>query len=132
MDPVSRATVFDCPHAGRVGVFFDPRGTVALVADGRPLVYGSVGTRAVSRGCRSRGRPHGVPRSVLSERTDATTLRCAMPRSARFEVHPTTVAGPDGGLAVVVLVADLRRIVLSVVLEPGGSRIYHGRTCRTG
>jgi hypothetical protein len=33
---------------------------------------------------------------------------------------------------VALLAADLRRILLSVVLEVGGSRIYPGRTCRTG
>jgi hypothetical protein len=130
MDPVSSATVFDCRHAGRLEVFFDPRGTVALVADGRPLVYGTVGTRAVSRGCRSHGRLHEAPKGVLSEHNEAMTLTCAVPRSARFEVHPIAVAGADGSI-VFVLAADLRRIVLSVVLEPGGSRIYNGRTCRT-
>jgi hypothetical protein len=131
MDPVSSATVFDCPHADRLEVFFDPRGTVALVADGRPLVYGTVGTRAVGRECRSHGRLHGVPKGMLSERNEATTLTCAVPRSARFEVHPITVGGGEGGTTVVVLAADLRHIVLSVVLEPSGSRIYSGRTCRT-
>jgi hypothetical protein len=74
MDPVSSATVFACPHTGRVEVFFDPRGTVALIANGRPLVDGTAGTRAVSRRCRSRGRRHGVLKGVLSERTEATTL----------------------------------------------------------
>jgi hypothetical protein len=132
MDPVSSATVFACPHAGRVEVFFDPRGTVALVANGRPLVYGTAGTRAVSRRCRSRGRRHGVPKGVLSERTEVTTLTCAVPRSARFEVHPNTVSGAEVGTTVALLTADLRRIVLSVVLEVGGSRLYPGRTCRTG
>lgn len=132
MDPVSSATVFDCPHTGRVEVFFDPRGTVALVADGRPLVYGTVGTRAVSRGCRSRGRLPGVPKGVLSERNEATTLTCAVPRAARFEVHPIAVSGAEVGTTVAMLAADLRRIVFSVVLEVGGSRIYPGRTCRTG
>lgn len=132
MDPVSSATVFDCPHTGRVEVFFDPRGTVALVADGRPLVYATAGTRAVSRGCRSRGRLHGVPKGVLSERNEATTLTCAVPRAARFEVHPIAVSGAEVGTTVAMLAADLRRIVLSVVLEVGGSRIYPGRTCRTG
>jgi hypothetical protein len=132
MDPVSSATVFACPHTGRVEVFFDPRGTVALVANGRPLVYGTAGTRAVSRRCRSRGRRHGVPKGVLSERTEVTTLTCAVPRSARFEVHPNTVSGAEVGTTVALLAADLRRIVLSVVLEVGGSRIYPGRTCRTG
>jgi hypothetical protein len=132
MDPVSSATVFACPHAGRVEVFFDPRGTVALIADGRPLVYGTVGTRAVSRRCRLRGRPHGVPKGVLSERTEVTTLTCAVPRSARFEVHPNTVAGAEVGTTVAVRAADLRRIVISVILEAGGSRIYLADTCRTG
>lgn len=131
MDPVSSATVFDCPHAHRLEVFFDSRGTVALVAGGRPLVYGTIGTRAVNRGCRSHGRLHGVPKGVLSQRTEPTTLTCAVPRSARFEVHPIAVGVGEGGTTVAVLAADLRHIVLSVVLEPGGSRIYHGRTCRT-
>jgi hypothetical protein len=132
MDPVSSATVFACPHAGRVDVFFDPRGTVALIANGRPLVYGTVGTRAVSRRCRLRGRPHGVPKGVLSEHTEVTTVTCAVPRSARFEVHPNTVAGAEVGTTVAVRAADLRRIVLSVILEASGSRIYLADTCRTG
>lgn len=132
MDPVSSATVFACPHTGRVEVFFDPRGTVALIANGRPLVYGTGGTRAVSRRCRSRGQRRGVPKGVLSERTEVATLTCAVPRSARFEVRPNTVAGAEVGTTVAVLAADLRRIMLSVVLEVGGSRIYPGRTCRTG
>jgi hypothetical protein len=132
MDPVSSATVFACPHTGRVEVFFDPHGTVALIADGRPLVYGTAGTRAVSRRCRSRGQRHGVPKGVLSERTEVTTLTCAVPPSARFEVHPNTVSGAEVGTTVAVLAPDLRRIILSVVLEVGGSRIYPGRTCRTG
>jgi hypothetical protein len=131
MDPVSSTTVFACPHAGRVEVFFDPRGTVALIANGRPLVYGTAGTRAVSRRCRSRGRRHGVPKGVLSERTEVVTLTCVVPRSARFEVHPNTVSG-EVGTTVALLAPDLRRIMLSVVLEVGGSRIYPGRTCRTG
>jgi len=132
MDPVSSATVFACPHTGRVEVFFDPRGTVALIANGRPLVYGTAGTRAVSRRCRPRGKRHGVPKGVLSERTEVTTLTCAVPRSARFEVHPDTVSGAEVGTTVALLAADLRRIMLSVVLEVGGSRIYPGSTCRTG
>ena len=132
MDPVSSATVFACPHTGRVEVFFDPRGTVALIADGQPLVYGTVGTRAVSRRCRSSGQRHGVPKGVLSERNEATTLTCAVPRSARVEVHPIAVSGAEVGTTVAMLAADLRHIVLSVVLEAGGSRIYPGRTCRTG
>jgi hypothetical protein len=132
MDPVASATVFACPHAGRVEVFFDPRGTVALIANGRPLVYGTPGTRAVNRRCRSRGQRHGVPKGVLSERTEVTTLTCAVPPSARFEVHPNIVSGAEVGTTVALLAADLRRIMLSVVLEVGGSRIYPGRTCRTG
>jgi hypothetical protein len=132
MDPVSSATVFACPHTDRVEVFFDPRGTVALFANGRPLVYGTARTRAVSRRCRPRGRRHSVPKGVLSERTEVTTLTCAVPRSARIEVHPNTVSGAEVGTTVALLAADLRRIVLSVVLEVGGSRIYPGRTCRTG
>ena len=132
MDPVSSATVFACPHTRRVEVFFDPRGTVALIAKGRPMVYGTVGARAVSRRCRSRGRLHGVPKGVLSERNKATTLTCAVPRAVRFEVHPIAVSGAEVGTTVALLAADLRRIVLSVVLEVGGSRIYPGRTCRTG
>jgi hypothetical protein len=120
MDPVSSATVFDCPHADRLEVFFDPRGTVALVADGRPLVYGTVATRTVSRGCRSRGRLHGVPKGVLSERNETTTSTCAVPRAARFEVHPIAVAGGEVGSTVVVLAADLRHIVLG---GPRGGRV---------
>jgi hypothetical protein len=132
MDPVSSATVFACPHTGRVEVFFDPRGTVALIANGRPLVDGTAGTRAVSRRCRSRGRRDGVLKGVLSERTEATTLTCAVPASARFEVHPNTVSGAEVGTTVALLAVDLRRIMPSVVLEVGGSRIYPGRACRTG
>jgi hypothetical protein len=40
------------------------------------------------------------------------------------------VGGREVGSTVAVLTADLRTIVLSAVLEPGGSRIYYGRACR--
>ena len=129
MDPTSRATVLACPHTSRVEVSFDPHGTVALLSNGRALVYGTVGTRAVNRACRPQGRLRSAPKGVLRPRNDAVTLTCAVPRSARFEVHPT---GREDGSTVAVLVADLRSIVLSVVLERSGSRIYYGRTCRTG
>jgi hypothetical protein len=132
MDPAWRGTVFACPRASRVVVFFDPRGTVALVAGGRPLVYGTVGTRAVNRACWPQGSLRSVPKGDLRGGNEAMTLTCVVPRSARFEVHPISVAGGDIGSAVAVLVGDLRRVVLSAVLEPRGSRIYYGRTCRTG
>jgi hypothetical protein len=132
MDPVSLGTVFACPGARRVEVFFDPRGTVAVVAAGRPLAYGAIGTRAVNRACRSRGRLHGVPTGALGERNQATTLTCAMPRSVRFEVHPITVAGRETGSSVALLTTHLRRILLAAVLAPNGSRIYYSRACRTG
>jgi hypothetical protein len=131
MDPVSQGTVFACPRAGRVKVFFDPRGTVALVAGGRPLAYGTIGTRAVNRACRSRGRLHRVPTGALGERNQATTLTCAVPRSVRFEVHPIAMAGHEVGSIVAVLMPDLRRILLAAVLEPNGSRIYYSRACHT-
>jgi hypothetical protein len=130
MDPASRATVFACPRSTRVQVFFDPRGTVALVSAGAPLVYGTVGTRVVNRSCQPRGRLHGVPRGVMRGQVVATTLTCVVPGSPRFEVHPITVTGREVGSTVAVLEPDLRSIVLSAVLEPGGSRIYYGRACR--
>jgi hypothetical protein len=130
MDPASRATVFDCPRAARVEVIFDPRGTVALVSGGRPLVYGTVGTRVVNRSCRSQGRLHGVPKGVLRGHHGATTLTCVVPASPRFEVHPITAGGREIGSTVALLEPDLRSIVLSAVLEPSGSRIYYGRACR--
>jgi hypothetical protein len=130
MDPTSRGTVFACPRTSRVEVVFDPRGTVAIMAGGRPLVYGSVGTRAVNRVCRPRGRLRGVPKGTLGEHDAATTLTCAVPRSARFEVHPITATGREVGTTVAVLAANLHRIVLSAVLEADGSRVYYGRACR--
>jgi hypothetical protein len=130
MDPAPRATVFACPRVARVEVIFDPRGTVALLSGGRPLVYGSVGTRVVNRSCRSRGRLHGVPKGVMRGHIGATTLTCVVPASPRFEVHPITVGGREIGSTVALLEPNLRSIVLSAVLEPGGSRVYHGRACR--
>jgi hypothetical protein len=132
MDPVSRGMIFVCPRASRVEVFFDPRGTVALVAGGRPLVYATVGTRAVNRACRPQGSLSGVPKGDLRERTEATRLTCVVPRSGRFEVHTIAVTGREVGSTVAVLVAGLRRVVLSAVLESHGSRIFYGRGCRTG
>jgi hypothetical protein len=133
MDPASRGSVFACPPTSRIEVFFDPHGTVAVVAGGRPLVYGTVGTRAVNRACQPRGRLNDVPRGALRARYEATTLTCAVPRSARFDVHPIIVTGREVGSTVAVLVANLRGIVLSAVLEPRGSRVYYdGRACRTG
>lgn len=131
MDSVSRGTVFSCPTAGRVDVFFDPRGTVAFVSGGRPLAYGTIGTRVVNRACGARGRLHGVPTGALGERDGAITLRCDMPRSVRFELHPMVTAGRAVGSTVAVLMPDLRRILLAAVLETSGSRIYYSRACRT-
>lgn len=131
MDSVSRGTVFSCPVAGRVDVFFDPRGTVAFVAGGRPLAYGTIDTRVVNRACRARGRLHGVPTGALGERDEAITLRCDVPRSVRFELHPITTAGRAVGSIVAVLMPDLRRILLAAVLETSGSRIYYSRACLT-
>jgi hypothetical protein len=53
-----------------------------------------------------------------------------VPGSPRFEVHPITVAGREIGSTVALLEPNLRTIVLAAVLEPRGSRIYHGRACR--
>ena len=130
MDPARSGTVYACPDARRVEVVFDPRGTVSVVSERRPLVYGTFGTRAVHRACRPHGVMRGVPKGTLSERTDATKLACALPRSARFEVHAISVGGREVGSMVVVLEASLKRIVLSAVLEPDGSRLYYGRACR--
>jgi hypothetical protein len=130
MDSVSRSTVFSCPTAGRVDVFFDPRGTVAFVSGGRPLAYGTVDNRVVNRACRARGRLHGVPTGALGERDQAITLRCDLPRSVRFELHPIAMAGRAVGSTVAVLMPDLRRILLAAVLETSGSRIYYSRACR--
>jgi hypothetical protein len=130
MDPAPRAAVFACPRVARVEVIFDPHGTVALLSGGRPLVYASVGTRVVNRACRSRGRLQGVPKGVMRGHIGATTLTCVVPASPRFEVHPITVGGREIGSTVALLEPNLRSIVLSAVLEPGGSRIYHGRACR--
>jgi hypothetical protein len=132
MDPVSRAAVFACRGADRVEVFFDPRGTVALVAGGRPVVYGTAGTRAVNRACRWRGRLAGVPSGAMRERGRVGKLTCSLPPSSRFEVHPITVGDREVGSTVAVLTGDLRRILLSAVLERGGSRLYYGRACRVG
>ena len=52
---------------------------------------------------------------MLRPRNDAVTLTCAVPRSARFEVHPT---GREDGSTVAVLVADLRSIVLCECENP--------------
>jgi hypothetical protein len=130
MDPAPRAAVFACPRVARVEVSFDPRGTVALVSGGRPLVYGTVGTRVVNRSCRSRGRLHGAPKGVMRGHVGATKLTCVVPASPRFEVHPITVGGREIGSTIALLEPNLRTIVLSAVLEPGGSRIYYGRACR--
>jgi hypothetical protein len=132
MDPASHDTVLACPGTGRVEVRFDPRGTVALVSGGRPLVYATVGTRAVNRACRPRGSLNRAPRGILRGHNEATTLTCAVPRSARFEVYPITVTGREVGSTVAVLVANRRSIVLYVVLESRDSRIYYGRACRAG
>jgi hypothetical protein len=115
MDSVSRATVFSCLAAGRVDVFFDPRGTVAFVAGGRPLAYGTIDTRVVNRTCRARGRLHGVPTGALGERDQAITLRCDVPRSVRFELQPITMAGRAVGSTVAGLEHGG---------EPRRSRIY--------
>lgn len=96
------------------------------------VCYGTIGTRAVNRACRSRGRLHGVPTGALGERSQATTLTCAVPRSVRFGVDPITMAGREVGSTVALLMPDLGRILLSAVLEPRGSRIYYSRACRTG
>jgi hypothetical protein len=132
MDPVSHGTVFACPRVDRVLVSFDPHGTVAVVGGGQALVYGTVGTRAVYRACRSLGSLYGVPAGALEERGAATTLMCAVPRTVRFEVHPLTVDGRDAGSVVAVLTSDLRRILVSAVLSPDGSRIYYASACRPG
>ncbi len=131
MDPPSNRTLFACPRASRLEVFFDPRGSVALVAAGRPLVYGTVDTRAVNRGCRPQGSLSAVPRGILNERVVATRLTCVVPRSARFAVRRIGIAERGVGSIVAVLLAHPRSIALSAVLEPGGSRLYYGRACRT-
>jgi hypothetical protein len=70
-----------------------------------------------SRLARSLGHLHGVPTGALGERNRATALRCALPRSVRFEVHPITPEGREVGSTVAVVTADLR-VLLSAVLEP--------------
>jgi hypothetical protein len=55
-----------------------------------------------------------------------------LPSSVRFEVHRMTMAGREVVSTVAVLLPDLRRILLSAVLQPRGSRIYHSRACRSG
>jgi len=65
IDPARSGTVYVCPGARRVEVVFDPHGTVSIVGSGRPLVYGTVGTRAVNRACRSHGRLRAVPRGTF-------------------------------------------------------------------
>jgi hypothetical protein len=130
MDPAARG-VFSCPGAARVEVVFDQRGTVAVFSGGRPLIYGTVGTRAVNRACRARGRLRDVPRGDLTLRQQTTRMTCSVPRSARFEIHPiTTAVGDEIGSTIAVLERNLRTIVLSAVLEPEASRIYYGRSCR--
>jgi hypothetical protein len=125
MDPVSRATVFVCPTAGRVEVSFDPGGIVALVARSGPLVYGAVATRFVNRACRSLGNLHRLPTGTLRERRRAVRLTCTVPRSARFYVDPIVVGGGELGSSVVVLDGGLRRVLLLAVLEPRESRIFY-------
>jgi hypothetical protein len=132
MDPVSRATVFTCPAAGRVEVSFDPGGTVALLGSSGPLVYGAVATRVVNRACRSLGGLHRMPTGTLREHRRAARLTCLLPRSARFDVHPIVVAGHELGSSVVVLDGGLRRVLLVVVLEPRESRIFYGSACEKG
>jgi hypothetical protein len=132
MDPVSRSTVFACPGTDRVVVSFDPHGTVAVVGGGHALVYGTVGTRAVNRACRSLGSLHGVPAGALRERDEATILTCVLPRTVRIEVHPLGLDGRDVGSVVAVLTSDLRRILVSAVLDLAGSRIYYASACSMG
>jgi hypothetical protein len=128
MDPVSHPTVFACAGARRLEAYFDPTGTVALIAGGRPLAYGTAGTRAVSRGCAPLGRLRGVPTGALRERDAATTLTCTLPPSVRLELHPLG----DNGSTVAVLSHDLRRILLSAVLTSSGSRILYAAACHAG
>jgi hypothetical protein len=120
MDPVPRGTVFVCPPAEHLLVSFDPHGTVAVVGAGHALVYGTMGTRAVNRACRSLGSAHGMPVGALRERDEATMLTCALPRAVRFEVHPLRFDGRDVGSVVAVLTSDLRRILVSAVLDLAG------------
>ena len=132
MDAVSRGTVFVCPRARRLEVVFDPRGTMTFMAGGRPLAYGTIGTRVVNRACRSLGHLHGAPSGALAERAEATKLTCALPGSVRFEVHPiTALGGGEVGSSVVVLSPDVHRILLAAVLVASESRIYYTRACRT-
>jgi hypothetical protein len=131
MDPVSRGAVFTCPAVDRVLVSFDPHGTVALVGGGHPLAYGTIGTRAVFRACRSAGSLHLLPAGALAEHDEATTLTCGVPSTVRFEVHPLMLDGRDAGSVVALLTADLRRILVSAVLSASGSRLYYASACRT-
>jgi hypothetical protein len=50
---MSQGTVFACPRARRVEVFFDARGMLALVAGGPPVAYRTIGNGAVNRACRA-------------------------------------------------------------------------------
>jgi hypothetical protein len=71
-------TVFACRGAHRVEVFFDPRGTLALVAGGPPGAYRTIGNRAVNRACRAaryRLTDGGRPPSVRGEAQREVTRR---------------------------------------------------------
>ena len=131
MDSPSAGTLFACPRATRLRVSFDPSGTIALVGAGRPLVYGTVGTRAVNRGCEARGSLSGVPKGVLEERTAPATLTCIVRGSARFVVRPIGGEARAVGSVIAVLAPNLHSVMLSAVLEPTGSRLYYGSACRT-
>jgi hypothetical protein len=104
---------------------------MALVAGGRPLAYGTIGTRVVNRACRSVGHLDGVSAGALGERDRATTLTCALLGSVRIELHPITEHG-DGevGSGVVVLSPSGHRVVLAAVLVASESRLYYTRACR--
>ena len=82
MDPVPRARLVSCPHAGRLEVQFDPRGTVTLVAGGRSLAHGTIGTRAVNRACRRLGRMRRATAGTTRQRNQRTALTCASARRA--------------------------------------------------
>jgi hypothetical protein len=131
MDSPSAGTLFACPRATRLQVSFDPRGTVALVGAGRPLVYGAVGSRAVNRRCEAQGNLSAAPTGALEERTAPARLTCTVRGSARFVVRPIDGGARAVGSVIAVLAPNLHSVVLSTVLEPTGSRLYYGRACRT-
>jgi hypothetical protein len=73
-----------------------------------------------------------VPTGALGERNRATALTCALPRSVRYEVHPSLQRGAVGS-TVAGVTADLR-VLLSAVLEPPlmdplRAHLPHALTC---